>query len=460
MMRLLRSIRLAVVLILILTGLSLAGIFLPQVPADFSVSREGYSWWLDNVAYGKLGGFAAVLGFLGLFNVFQSPAFLVTIFLLLLNILVCSLSRYPSLKSGTSQVQVREEMDHYVAGKHHVSFESPFPIGFVEDKLRIIMKKHQYSSLKTEGTNPVFLAGDKNRHAAYGTYAIHLSLFVFIIGILLGSMLGFRNNSFMVIEDTAKEVGYGTGLSLYLKSFTDAYWPEGTPKDYRSEVSLHENGLEVKKGVISVNHPLVYKGIRFHQGFFGSAIQLKMADSNGKSIFDGKIALDRMNTTNDFQRPTGNLQPAGQNLSLVIVKRAVNGNDPFIGENDIGVELYDKEMKFITWAKLQKNIPQSVENLSFTYRGESQFSGLLVSKDPGIFLIWVASFLFLLGLVLIFYFPHRQIWISLTSDALEGTVVSTRMESRKEFALDHDFAGMISQWKDVLEENGRRKSES
>lgn len=455
MMRLFRSIKLAVVLILVLTGLSLAGIFLPQIPAEFSVSRESYSWWLDNIAYGRFGSFTAVLGFLGFFNVFQSPAFLVTIFLLLLNILVCSLSRYNSLKSGTCQVKVQDEMDFFTAGNHHVRFDSPFSISFVEEKLRVIMKKHHYSILKTEGTKAVFMAGDKNRHTAYGTYAIHLSLFVFIIGILMGSMLGFRNSSFMVIEDTAKEIGYGTGLSLYLKSFTDAYWQDGTPKDYRSEVSLFENGQEVKKGVISVNHPLVYKGIRFHQGFFGTAIQLKITDSNGKSIFDGKTALDRMNTTDNFQRPTGNLQLADQDFSLVILKRAVNGNDPFIGENDIGVELYDKEMQFITWAKLEKNTPQIVENLHFTYIGESRFSGLLVSKDPGILLIWVASFLFLLGLVQMFYFPHRQIWTSLSSNPLEGTAISARMESRKEFGLDHDFAVMISEWKDSLDEKGR-----
>ena len=410
MMRLFQSIRLAVVLILVLTALSLAGIFLPQVPAEFSVSREGYSWWLDNVAYGRFGGFTAAFGFLGFFDVFQSPAFLITIFLLLLNILGCSLSRYNSLKAGTCQVELQDEMDFFTTGNHHVSFESPFSISFVEDKLRVIMKKHHYSILKKEGTNAVFIAGDKNRHTAYGTYSIHLSLFVFIIGILLGSMLGFRNSSFTIIEDTAKEIGYGTGLSLYLKSYTDAYWPDGTPKDYRSEVSLHENGQEVKKGIIRVNHPLVYKGIRIHQGFFGTAIQLKITDSNGISIYDGKMALDGMNTTDDFQRPTGNLQLADKDFSLVILKRAVNGNDPFIGENDIGVELYDKEMNFITWAKLGKNTPQIIENLNFTYIGESRFSGLLVSKDPGIILIWVASFLFLLGLVQIFYLPHRQEW--------------------------------------------------
>jgi cytochrome c biogenesis protein len=456
MMRLLRSIRLAVVLILILTALSLAGILLPQVPAEFSVSREGYSWWLDNAAYGSFGGFAAVLGFLGLFNVFKSPAFLITIFLLLLNILACSLSRYHSIKSGTAQVKARADTDFYLAGNHHASFVSPFSISAVEEKLRIIMKKHHYSIMKSDGTNAVFIAGDKNRHMAYGTYFIHLSLFVFIFGILLGSMLGFRNSSFVIMEGTEKEVGYGTNLSMYLKSFSDAYWQDGTPKDYRSEVSLRKNGQEVKTGVISVNHPLVFKGIRFHQGFFGTAVELKITDSNGKSVFDGKMALDRMNTTDSYQRPTGNLQLADNGLSVVILKRAVNGNDPFIGENDIGVELYDKEMNFISWAKLEKNIPQLIETLNFSYIGESRFSGLLVSKDPGIILIWIASFLFLLGLVQIFYFPHRQIWVSLLPVPSEGTEISARMESRKEFGLDHDFSAMTSEWKDVLADKGRR----
>ena len=69
-----------------------------------------------------------------------------------------------------------------------------------------------------------------------------------------------------------KDIGYGTGLRLELKSFTDEYWNDGTPKDYRSEINLLVNDQYVINGTVRVNHPLVYKGMRIHQSFFGPAV--------------------------------------------------------------------------------------------------------------------------------------------------------------------------------------------
>ncbi len=131
-----------------------------------------------------------------------------------------------------------------------------------------------------------YLSGDKYRFSALGTYLIHFSLVLLIAGFLLGSYLGFRNPSFVVAEGNIQDVGYNTSLSLRLDSFSDEYWPDGTPKDYRSEVTIYENGLEVKQGTVRVNHPMTYNGIRFFQSFFGPAASLRISDSFDKVIYE------------------------------------------------------------------------------------------------------------------------------------------------------------------------------
>ncbi|MBI4234031.1 MAG: cytochrome c biogenesis protein ResB, partial [Chloroflexi bacterium] len=76
----------------------------------------------------------------------------------------------------------------------------------------------------------------------------------------------------------------GTNLSLKLESIVDEYWPEGPPKDYRSQVVLYENGQEVQQGVLRVNHPMSYKGVRFYQSFFGQAVVTEVRDQSGQTL--------------------------------------------------------------------------------------------------------------------------------------------------------------------------------
>jgi hypothetical protein len=57
-MKILSSVKLAVALIFILSAFSLIGILLPQVPAAFFASSDGYVWWIDHVAYAEMGTLA------------------------------------------------------------------------------------------------------------------------------------------------------------------------------------------------------------------------------------------------------------------------------------------------------------------------------------------------------------------------------------------------------------------
>ena len=41
---------------------------------------------------------------------------------------------------------------------------------------------------------------------------MHLSLILLLIGVILGLLLGFRNETFTVAENTTEEVGYGSNL--------------------------------------------------------------------------------------------------------------------------------------------------------------------------------------------------------------------------------------------------------
>jgi hypothetical protein len=84
-----------------------------------------------------------------------------------------------------------------------------------------------------------------------------------------------------------------------------------------------------------------YKGVRLHQSTFGPAVWLQITDASGTILFSDGIPLAGSSENDGLQRPEGEMElPDGQ-YSVVVLGSAVNGVDPYIGENQIGLEFYD-----------------------------------------------------------------------------------------------------------------------
>ncbi|MDP6101064.1 MAG: cytochrome c biogenesis protein ResB, partial [Dehalococcoidia bacterium] len=86
------SVRLALILILVLTALSVVGALVMQVPPDLKADPDDYRWWLDNPAQERFGLWVTPLAILGIFDIFHSPWFLGVGLLLIINIIVCTLN--------------------------------------------------------------------------------------------------------------------------------------------------------------------------------------------------------------------------------------------------------------------------------------------------------------------------------------------------------------------------------
>ena len=89
-------------------------------------------------------------------------------------------------------------------------------------------------------------------------------------------------------------------------------------------------------GAIRVNHPLVYKGIRIHQSFFGPAAQLTIVDADRNMSINGNIALTGYRTNDSLQRPEGRIKLHGSNYTVIVLASASNGKDNLIGEDELG----------------------------------------------------------------------------------------------------------------------------
>ncbi|MFC1864573.1 cytochrome c biogenesis protein ResB [Chloroflexota bacterium] len=421
------SLRLAVILILVITGLSLLGALLIQAPSDMARDPQLYSYWIDTAARSKVGGWVPLLSALHLFDVFHSPWFLITGTLLMLNIFICSVNRWSNISLSLRGGAVKQKESFYTTGHIYAELSAiPAPVAEAAMTSEKVLRARGYRTRAESGENNVYIAADKNRYYRLGTYLSHFSLILFVLAFITGSYFGFRDSSFTVTVGSNREIGYNTGLSLQLTSFVDEYYGNGMPKDYRSQVVLFENGQAVKQALIRVNHPLIYKGTRIYQAYFGPAVKMLVRDENGQDIFNGNVPLDGSFYIQGYQRYEGFFDLPEVGFSIRLISPAVNTVDPMIPAGQLAVDVRQGSEQ-IDIRLVELGTPRVVSGLEFTFLEESKYSGFQVSQDPTNMLIWIASTLFIIGICAVLYFPYRQVWVLSQPLGQENSCLLIRM---------------------------------
>jgi len=373
------SVRLAIILIIVVSGLSLLGAFLPGI------------------------------------DVFHSLWFLGTGALLILNIIVCSLNRWGNIKSSVLGGPVKQKESFLTGGNLWAEIDTAsLAQGTAAMVSQNVLRRNRYRVRVESDGDGIHIAGDKNRFFRLMTYVSHLSLILLVVAYLLTSYLGFHDNGVVVAEGETLQIGHNTGLAVKLVSFVDEYYADHTPRDYRSEVVLYENGLEAKQATIRVNHPLLYKGVRIYQSFFGPAVWLTVSQ-NGTALFQGDVPLDSMVASQGIQGEAGTFDLPGGLAAVVFSPSPGTGNGA-IPAGRLAFEVIKNDQE-VGVGLGQKGASSNIAGLDFTYVADAKFSGFQVSREPANILIWIASALFILGITLVFYFPHRQVWVLHQSQA-------------------------------------------
>ena len=404
------SMRLAVILILVITGLSLLGALFIQIPPEIAMDPQLYSYWIDTAARSKVGEWAPILSALHLFDVFRSPWFLSAGTLLMLNIFICSVNRWSNISLSLRGGAVKQKESFYNNGNTCAELSTMLvPVVEAVGISEKVLRARGYRTRTESDENNVYIAADKNRYYRLGTYFSHFSLILFVLAFITGSYFGFRDSSFTVPVGSNREVGYNTGLSLQLTSFVDEYYDNGMPKDYRSQVVLYENGQSVKQALIRVNHPLLYKGIRFYQIYFGTAMKMLVRDENGRDIFNDNVPLDSSFYIQGYQHYEGFFDLPEAGLSIRLISSAANTDSPMIPAGQLAVDVRQSNEQ-IGLGLVELGTPSVVGGLEFTFLEASKYSGFQISRDPTNILIWIASTFFIIGICTVLYFPYRQVW--------------------------------------------------
>ena len=291
------SLRLVVILLLVLSVLSVVGTIIEQNKSP----QEYYHLFRPETV--------ELLGRLGLLDMYHSWWFTSCLALLALNIIACTMERYPFIMKGmkTPNTVLDEKLEAGLKDPARIKYS--LPVETVEKRITAIMgKSFSAGPVVTETESGRHFFYEKGKYTRLAFFLTHLSILIIFMGAITGSIFGFKGyvniNEGETISavQTRQRENKGLNFNVRCNSFNVDYYETGAPKDYRSDLSVISDGKEVLRKTIRVNDPLSYEGITFYQSSFGSLPETVTFEIKGK---DGGSLGNRRRT----RRKTGGHSP-------------------------------------------------------------------------------------------------------------------------------------------------------
>ena len=463
--RVLTDVRFAVLLIILLALAGLVATLVRQFPVTAADDPTGYAAELAAVheAWDPIAPLGLPVGsvlvgafdLLGLFNVFATPWFLLLMAVLTISIVCCTLDRTPRLWRGAREVRVGQSEAFFdpTRGQRAVielgdsDAEAASTLRAVQDAFRARHFRRQQVERTGSAT---FVYGDRNQYQKLATLLTHAGLVLFLLAGAVTTAASFEAVLFVGEGQTAPVRPIGTPGNLLLKvhDFAAPRRADGSFIDYSTDLSVYRDGREVTRRTIRVNDPMHVDGYAFHQNTFGPAAELTIRDAAGELVWDGPLLLDDLL----LDRPQGFMTIPGAEVGLVavlnegadgvaqLVLQGVGPADAVSGENDT--------LFLVTIPVGVTTDPEVTAGQAITWAGLGAWSGMVVRKDPGQPLIWVAFALLIVGLVLTFYFPRRRAWARIDEGRIGLAFLADRYVDR-----DREFGQLCDE---VQERTGGR----
>lgn len=436
------SMRTGLWIILILGILTLFGTLLMQASPEALADKATYDQWLAGTPTQRYGGWAGILSALGLFHVFSTWYFQSLFGLLSLSILACSINRAPRLWRVATRPRTSMSEVFFTHAPQRATIDLTGDVESAADRVREVLRAKRFRVI--DGTAKVGLDvyGDRFRWGPFGTVVAHLSLIVIMLGFVVSATTGFRVENFVAPVGIEMPVGHGTGLTVKALSFTDTYYPNGSPKDYMSDLVLTKSGQQVARHDTRVNSPLIYNGVWFHQASFGIGADVTVTDQ-GTNVFHEMVPLKWQ--SNDGQQSIGQFTIPSKGITVFVIEAASGqvladlpaGTAQFEVhkdgvENPLGIPI------------VSQGKSATVDGLTYTYERNRQYTGLTIKQDSGSWLVWVGSALLVLGSYLVFFLPHRRIWVRVRANGDGTSRVQLGAPLKRDPAFEPVFKDIVS----------------
>jgi cytochrome c biogenesis protein len=412
------SVKLTIVLLLTIAATSIIGTLIPQNEDPQAYLR----------AFG--GALYRLFNLLDLFDMYHSWWFQLLIVLLTANIIICSIDRMSSNRRILFVRNPTFNLPRFRNIKHRQEFAAKPTSRHLKESYQsyIARRFRHWQAETTEKGYAVF--GEKGRWTRFGVYTVHLSVVLLLIGGLIGSFFGFdgwvnigEGESAHAIHLRNNPQMLQLGFEIRCDDFDVSFYDTGAPKEFRSSLTILEQGQPVLKKDIIVNDPLRYKGISIYQSSYGQLpsheVVLSFTHKESGQVFRKNA---KINVPVQLPEDLGTFE-----LKRFLQSAQFKGHD--IGEAFIGL-LTPPEgdpvqvtlpTRFPTFDKMRKG------NLfiAVVERLPRYFTGLQVAKDPGVWVVYSGFLLMIIGCYITFFMSHQQICVEVVESGKSTQVIVT-----------------------------------
>lgn len=406
---------------------------------------------------------------LGLTNVYHSTWYRLLIFLMGVNLTVCSLNRFKLIWNQTVHPKIAMPSSSISKMQRTDSIASRDTIKDTANKIITALRGGSYRVAREDDGEDVAIYAAKGAFSLWGPYLTHLSILVIFIGAVIGSMLGFEGyttisegQSTSTYERAGAHQQMNLGFRVLLNDFRITHDKDRNPTGYKSDLRIYEGNKQVAQKIIDVNHPLTYRGISFHQSDYGLVgYVLKVTDPNGQVV---RVPFDMETGSGPYGKefivsgdPFKQINIGGKKLTIFahdfipdFTENSEMGRSSLPLNPAANIMVNDRFPEYkgldgwskLGWLALSKSA--KYKGYTITMEDAMSYSGLQVSKNPGLPVIY-AGFLLLLGGVFLSFYINRMVVRIRISPASQGSKVLLGAVCRLDAgAFDRDFARLQS----------------
>lgn len=435
------SLKLTIFLLIALALTSIIGTILPQgqLPPEY----------VAQISQTKL----QIYSKLGFFDMYHSWWFITLLYIFSLNLTCCSIKRLPHVFKFISEpmLVLGESQRGSFALKQEKAFTGAMEAG--RAAMLTFLGKELAAPVVSEHNGEIHLFAQKNPWCRLGVYVVHASILVIFIGAIIGSLVGYKGyvnivegGSISTVETRSGQV-VPLGFDVRCEKFAVDFYPTGAPKEFRSTLTVLENGQPVpgyKDVKVIVNDPLTYKGVTFYQSSYGQASEgsqhyITATPKGGGPV--QRLALHEGESA---------LLKNGSSLKLLETAQEVSQFIPGMSGAAARVELTAKgkaPQVFIVFKKHPDVNAQRGDDVVLGYEGTDarMYTGLQVAKDPGVWVVWLGCTLMVVGLYIAFFMSHKRVWVIVS----KGHIRMYGNASKNQAAFSMQFEELANKMKSL-----------
>ena len=456
------SVKLTVFLLLSLAATSVIGTLIPQ-NAD------------PEIYFHRFGPFLfRLFDVLDLYDMYQAWWFQLLLFLLIANIVVCSIDRlsatwklvFPkTLAFNRSKFEKQKEKKPFYVNESPSELESKYT-AFVAKKFS---RQHMD---KTEDGFVLF--AEKWRWTRLGVYIVHFSVILLIAGAIIGSLFGFKAFVNIPEGESADSVRLRNngrvqplGFTIHNEDFDISFYDTGAPKEFRSSLTILENGQVVVKKDIIVNDPLRYKGISIYMASFGEmAPERKLAhDISMENIHlnftinaSGMVYKRKAEIGKPVTIPEGHgsftltaFEPEadfrGQNIGAALTGTLTLAQGDVV---DILLPLHFPNFDKMRRGEVVISVADQKQETFSPMKKEDvrYYSGLEVNKDPGVWVVYSGFIIMIVGCYITFVMSHQQVCSQVTRKSSKSRVLIMGIANKNKIGMQRRMEKMAERLAD------------